>query len=71
MGISGISPGSLLLILLILVFIMGGKRLRNLGEDLGIAYKSFKKAFDDDKLDTTKENDNQSNNGALLNTDKK
>lgn len=48
MGISGISPGSLLLILLILVFVMGGSRLRTLGEDLGVAYKSFKKAFQDD-----------------------
>lgn len=52
MGLSGISPGSLLLILLILVFIMGGSRLRTLGEDLGVAYKSFKKAFSDDETDT-------------------
>lgn len=48
MGLSGISPGSLLLILLILVFVMGGSRLRTLGEDLGAAYKGFKKAFSDD-----------------------
>lgn len=47
MGLSGISPGSLLLILLILVFVMGGNRIRTLGEDLGVAYKSFKKAFND------------------------
>ena len=48
MGLSGISPGSLLLILVILFFVMGGKRLRTLGEDLGIAYKSFKKALNDE-----------------------
>ena len=47
MGLSGISPGSLLLILVILFFVMGGKRLRTLGEDLGVAYKSFKKALND------------------------
>jgi len=48
MGLSGISPGSLLLILVILFFVMGGKRLRTLGEDLGVAYKSFKKALNDE-----------------------
>jgi sec-independent protein translocase protein TatA len=59
MGLSGISPGSLLLILLILVFVMGGSRLRTLGEDLGAAYKGFKKAFneDNDKANQDKIND--------------
>lgn len=61
MGIAGISPGSLLLILLILVFVMGSKRLRTLGEDLGVAYNSFKKAFNDtdtNNTDNTLENKN-------------
>lgn len=53
MGLSGISPGSLLLILLILIFVMGGKKLRTLGEDLGVAYKSFKKAFNDSDASDT------------------
>lgn len=52
MGLSGISPGSLLLILVILFFVMGGKRLRTLGEDLGVAYKGFKKALNDEPEQT-------------------
>lgn len=43
MGIGGISPGSLLLILLIVLLLFGTKRLRNIGEDLGKAYQGFKK----------------------------
>lgn len=54
MGLSGISPGSLLLILLILIFLMGGKKLRTLGEDLGVAYKSFKNAFAESDEDNKK-----------------
>tara|TARA_R110000868_G_scaffold28031_4_gene105484 strand:+ start:18780 stop:18995 length:216 start_codon:yes stop_codon:yes gene_type:complete len=47
MGLSGISPGSLLLIFLIILMFTGGKKLRNIGEDLGAAFKSFKKGFSD------------------------
>lgn len=43
MGIGGISPGSLLLILLIVVLLFGTKKLRHMGEDLGKAYQGFKK----------------------------
>ena len=53
MGLSGISPGSLLLILIILVYVMGGAKLRTLGEDLGAAYKGFKKALEDDNKDSS------------------
>jgi sec-independent protein translocase protein TatA len=42
--LSGISPGSLLLILLIVIVLFGTKKLRNIGEDLGSAVKSFRKA---------------------------
>lgn len=60
MGLSGISPGSLLLILLILIFVMGGKKLRTLGEDLGLALKSFKKAFNEEEpKDNIKDNNNK------------
>lgn len=54
MGLGGISPGSLLLILLIALVVFGSKRLRTIGEDLGHAVRSFKKglnASDDDKGD--------------------
>lgn len=44
MGFSGIGPGSLILILIIVVLLFGTKRLRNIGGDLGGALKNFKKA---------------------------
>lgn len=53
MGISGISIGSLLLILLIVMLVFGTKRMRNIGEDLGAALKSFKKGLKEaEELDT-------------------
>lgn len=45
MGISGVSPGSLLLIFLIVALLFGTKRLRGLGEDLGQAFRGFKKGL--------------------------
>ena len=51
MGLSGISPGSLLLILLIVLLFTGGNKIRNIGEDLGVALRSFKKALNDDEQD--------------------
>lgn len=47
MGFGGISPWSLLLILLIVVMIFGTKRLKNVGGDLGGAIKNFKKSMSD------------------------
>ena len=47
MGLSGISPLSLLLILLIVVVLFGSSKLQNIGEDLGKAVKSFRNAMDD------------------------
>lgn len=41
LGISGISPFSLLLIFLIAVMLFGSKRLSQLGKDLGSAISSF------------------------------
>ncbi len=41
-GMAGISPWSLLIILVIVVVIFGTKRLRNAGGDLGGAVKNFK-----------------------------
>lgn len=58
MGISGISPWSLLLILAILVLLFGTKRIRHLGKDVGIMLKSFQSSMDDEntsaKTKTTK-----------------
>lgn len=54
MGFSGISPMSLLLIFLIIILLFGTKKLRNIGEDLGHAFKSFRKGLqqiDEEKKD--------------------
>jgi sec-independent protein translocase protein TatA len=48
MGISGISPMSLLLILLIVVALFGTEKLKQLGGDLGKAIKNFQNAMKDD-----------------------
>ncbi len=47
MGLSSISPWSLLLILLIVVLIFGTKKLKGVGKDLGKAYKGFKDEVED------------------------
>ena len=51
MGLSGISPLSLLLILLIIIALFGTNKIKNLGSDLGHAIKNFRRAMneDDDK----------------------
>lgn len=49
MGITGISPISLVLILLIVIALFGTNKLKSLGEDLGEAIKSFRNAVSDDK----------------------
>ncbi len=51
MGLSGISPLSLLLILGIVLALFGSNKLKNLGSDLGNAIKSFRRTLneDDDK----------------------
>jgi sec-independent protein translocase protein TatA len=48
MGIGGISPWSLVLILLIVLLLFGTKRLRNIGGDLGNAIKNFKKSVSEE-----------------------
>ena len=48
MGFGGISIWQLLIILAIVLVLFGTKRLRNIGSDLGGAFKGFKKAMGDD-----------------------
>lgn len=43
MGLSGISPGSLILILVIIVVLFGTKKLREVGNDLGVALKGLRR----------------------------
>ena len=51
--LSGISPWSILLILVIVVVLFGTKKLRNVGADLGSAIKSFKKSSRESGTDST------------------
>lgn len=51
MGLSGMSLGSIILILAIVILLFGTKRLRNLGEDLGSALKGFRKGIADGEKD--------------------
>lgn len=49
MGLSGISPLSLLLILLIVVALFGTNKLKTLGTDLGHAIKNFRASLESDE----------------------
>ena len=60
---SGISPWSILLILIIVVVLFGTKKLRNVGADLGAAMKSFKKSSKEDTSSNNSiDDDNQNKN---------
>tara|TARA_B100001063_G_scaffold62585_1_gene56650 strand:+ start:1875 stop:2066 length:192 start_codon:yes stop_codon:yes gene_type:complete len=61
--LSGISPWSILLILIIVVVLFGTKKLRNVGADLGAAMKSFKKSSKEDTSSNKSiDDDNQNKN---------
>lgn len=51
MGFRGVSFGSLLLIFMIIVVLFGTKRLREIGNDLGIAIRSFRQGLQDTEKD--------------------
>ena len=55
MGVGGIGIWQLLIVLVIVMLLFGGKKLRNLGGDLGAGIKGFKKAMKDE--DKKLEND--------------
>ncbi len=58
--LSGISPWSILLILIIIIVLFGTKKLRNVGADLGSAIKSFKKSSRDEKSEDKVVSENSS-----------
>ena len=61
--LSGISPWSILLILIIVVVLFGTKKLRNVGADLGAAMISFKKSSREESSSSkTIDDDNQNKN---------
>ena len=47
MGLVGISIWQLLLVLLIILLLVGPKRLKSLGSEMGNFLKNFRKAVDD------------------------
>jgi sec-independent protein translocase protein TatA len=49
MGLGGIGPWQLLIILAIVILLFGTKKLRGIGGDLGNAVKGFKKAVSDEE----------------------
>ena len=59
MGIGGISIWQILIILLVVVVLFGGKKIRNLGSDLGEGLKGFKKAIKDEDAETTSQSDSE------------
>jgi len=59
MGIGGISIWQILIVLLVIVVLFGGKKIRNLGSDLGEGLKGFKKAIKDEDTESTSETDSE------------
>lgn len=59
MGIGGISPWQLLLILVIVLLIFGTKKLRGIGSDLGGAIKGFKKSMAEDEKERAQEDSSE------------
>ena len=57
MGIGGISIWQILIVLLVIVVLFGGKKIRSLGSDLGEGLKGFKKAIKDEDTETTSQSD--------------
>ena len=56
MGIGGVSPGSLILVFLIVFLVFGKNRIKELAEELASAVKIFKKTLDDDSIKTDQVN---------------
>ena len=73
MGLGGISPTQLLIILAIVALIFGTKKLRSLGSDVGGAVKGFRKAMneeDDKKAALTQKESAESKAETVRDADK-
>ena len=58
MGIGGISFWQILIILVVILILFGGKKIRTMGSDLGEGLKGFKKAIkDEDKSSESNQED--------------
>ncbi|MDA9140395.1 twin-arginine translocase TatA/TatE family subunit [Gammaproteobacteria bacterium] len=58
MGIGGISFWQILIILVVILILFGGKKIKTMGSDLGEGLKGFKKAIKDE--DSAKESESKS-----------
>ena len=58
MGIGGISFWQILIILVLILILFGGKKIKTMGSDLGESLKGFKKAIKDE--DSAKESESKS-----------
>ena len=58
MGIGGISFWQILIILVLILILFGGKKIKTMGSDLGESLKGFKKAIKDE--DSTKVSESKS-----------
>jgi len=65
MGLEGISPWQLLILLAIVLAIFGTKKLRNVGGDLGAAMRDFRGAMggNEDKAQDKADPESESGNG--------
>lgn len=66
MGFSSISPGSLILIIIIILLIFGTSKLKTIGKDLADAIKNFRKGMSnnshkEEKNNKTKNTDDSKN----------
>ena len=65
MGFGSISPGSLIIIFLIVLLIFGTKKLKDVGYDLAKAIKNFRKGMEnenaEDKIKIEKDKKNDGN----------
>jgi sec-independent protein translocase protein TatA len=54
-------PGfwEILIILMVLLVLFGGKKIRSMGSDLGESLKGFKKAIKDEDAESTPESDSE------------
>jgi sec-independent protein translocase protein TatA len=59
MGLSGISPLSLLLILVIIIALFGTSKLKTIGTDLGEAIRNFRNALNENQSNEPSKEDNK------------
>lgn len=50
--LNSVSPGSLLLTFVVVMVLFGNKKLKTIGEDLGQAVRSFRKAVNGEEPDS-------------------